>query len=43
MKQLNVRLDEEIVKEVKKYAISNGIPTQEVVKLAILQLLNASK
>jgi len=43
MKQINVRLDEEFLKEVKKVCIDKGISFQDAVKVALTEWLKKSK
>jgi predicted DNA binding CopG/RHH family protein len=43
MKQINVRLDEKLIKEMKQYALDNDMSFQDVVKIALENLLKYDK
>lgn len=43
MKQINVRLDEEFLKEVRKVCIDKEISFQEAVKIALTEWLEKNK
>ena len=43
MKQINVRLDEEFLKEIRKVCIDKGITFQEAVKIALEKWLEENK
>lgn len=43
MKQVNVRLDEVLIKKAKQYALDNDVSFQNVIKEALEKLLDSSK
>lgn len=43
MKQINVRLDEDFLKEIKKKCIDKGITFQDAVKMALEKWLKENK